>query len=83
MHHGGTTRVFTQMRQKDEENLPFAMDRIQGWRHPLFGDRSHWYQERPVQPGWFTETFEDADERILRNMFEELEDSIDRIAEAD
>jgi hypothetical protein len=81
-HRGGTSIVSTHMAQQDEKNLPFAMDRPQGWRHPFFGDRSQWYQQRPLQPGWFTNTFDDADERLVRNMFDELQESVDRIADA-
>jgi hypothetical protein len=82
MHRGGASTVSTHMGQQDEKNLPFAMDRAQGWRHPFFGDRSQWYQQRPLKPGWFTNTFADADERLIRNMFDELQESVDRIADA-
>ena len=28
-------------------------------RHPLFGDREHWYQQN-LKPGWFTGSLNDA-----------------------
>jgi hypothetical protein len=81
-HQGSTSEVFTAMRESDERNLPLGMDRPQGWAHPLFGDKRFWYRERPVKPGWFTDTFDDADDRIPDRMMEVLNDSLDRIDRA-
>jgi hypothetical protein len=81
-HRGMESSVFTRMRNHDERNLPLGMDRARGWSHPLFGDRSHWYRERPVKPGWFTNTFDDADDRVTDRMFEVLQDSVERLADA-
>jgi hypothetical protein len=81
-HRGMESQVETRMRNHDERNLPLGMDRASGWAHPLFGDRSHWYRERPVKPGWFTNTFDAADERVPDRLFEVLQDSVERLAEA-
>lgn len=76
---GGMTSVSTHMADRDERNLPLGLDRPQGWRHPLFGNKGFWYRERPVKPGWFTKTFEEAEDRIADAMERELEQSVARI----
>jgi hypothetical protein len=81
-HQGGASEVFTQMRERDERNLPLGMDRPQGWSHPFFGDKSQWFRQTPVKPGWFTDTFEDVDERVPDAMMNVLNDSIARIDRA-
>jgi hypothetical protein len=35
----------------DQRNLPRALNNPNGWRHPVFGDTSHWVQQRG-QPYW-------------------------------
>lgn len=81
-HRGNVSSVGTRMRNHDERNLPLGMDRPQGWSHPLFGDKSHWYRERPTKPGWFTRTFSEAEERVPDRLFNVLQDSVDRLADA-
>lgn len=81
-HRGGLSNVTTQMKEPDERNLPLAVDRPQGWSHPFFGDRRIWYRQRALKPGWFTNTFDEADERVPDAMFEELQDSARRIDRA-
>jgi hypothetical protein len=82
VHKGGKTDVFTAMKERDERNLPLGMDRPQGWAHPLFGDKSQWYRQRPVRPGWFTDTFENTDDRVPEAMEDVLERSVARIDRA-
>jgi hypothetical protein len=79
---GGMTSVSTHMRDRDERNLPLGLDRPQGWSHPLFGNKSRWYRERPVKPGWFSRTFDDAGDQVVDKMEDELEQAVGRIARA-
>lgn len=58
-----------------EAIIPLGLDRPEGWRHPLYGNRKHWYSN----PGysWFRETFENGE-----NDFEkQLDQALDRMAE--
>lgn len=58
-----------------EAIIPLGLDRPEGWRHPLYGNRKHWYSN----PGysWFRETFENGE-----NDFEKkLDQALDRMAE--
>lgn len=55
------------------------------WRHPLFGNRSRWFEQR-VRPGWFDETgkaahpgFIAASGRGLEAVAEELADRIEAL----
>lgn len=67
-------RVFTSMPEQDEAIIPRGMDRPQGWRHPLFGDKRHWYRSLPVKGGWFSDTFFPESRQIIeRNMTSSLE----------
>jgi hypothetical protein len=69
-------RLYTQMAERDEAPIPKGMDQAAGWRHPLFGDKRHWFQSTPVKTGWFTETIEDGRDEIQRA----LEDALERAA---
>ncbi|MFE6223026.1 hypothetical protein [Streptomyces sp. NPDC057854] len=59
-------RIFTQMSNAAELPIPRGLDSPKGWRHPLFGDKSFWFQSRPVKPGWFTDTIADSADEIER-----------------
>jgi hypothetical protein len=82
VHRGGTSSVSTHMQQRDERNLPYYVDRPKGWRHPFFGDRSQWYSQKSQKPGWFTSTFQDADERLADELMDVLEGAVRRIDDA-
>lgn len=45
-------------------------------RHPLFGNRRHWYQQA-VKPGWFTRPME-ANERVVQT---ELQQAVDKFVD--
>lgn len=54
----------------DERNIPLGLDRPEGWTHPLFGNRHHWY--RNEGGSWFRDTFEngekDFEDRLSRTL---------------
>jgi hypothetical protein len=65
-------QVDTNMDKADERNIPLGLDRPEGWSHPLFGNRNHWY--RNEGGSWFRETFEagenDFSDRLDRTLDE-------------
>lgn len=42
-------------------------------RHPLFGNRRHWYQQR-VKPGWFTQPILDGEETFAKELGKAIDD---------
>lgn len=77
----GGVRVQTSMPTKSEGIIPRGLDRPKGWRHPLFGDKNHWFSN----PGydWFISTFSNAEDEVKRNLEDVLEraaDSVERSA---
>jgi hypothetical protein len=71
----GDVEVSASMAAPNEAIIPLGLDRPEGWRHPLFGNRRHWY----ANPGysWFRETFESAEGEFE----DELDQTLDRIAQ--
>lgn len=76
----GGARVHTSMAERDEAIIPRGLDRPQGWRHPVFGNRDVWVRQRPLQPGWFSGTFDDARRPAEDDLEEILERSVQAIA---
>lgn len=74
--NGAYFRVYTSMAERDESPIPRGMDRMHGWRHPLFGNKRYWYTSRPVHPGWFTDTIADSRDEIA----EGIQDALERAA---
>lgn len=66
-------RIFTSMAKQSESPIPRGLDSPKGWRHPLFGNKDHWYQSRPVQTGWFTDTVSDGADGIERAIGDALD----------
>ena len=50
----GLTLGIDRRRMGDQRSLPAHMNKG-SWRHPLFGDRDHWYVTRSRR-GWFSNT---------------------------
>lgn len=69
-------RIFTSMPTPSEAPIPRGLDRRQGWRHPLFGDKRYWFTSRPTHEGWFTDTIANHRDEIERA----LEDALERAA---
>jgi hypothetical protein len=70
-------RIYTSMAERDESIIPRGMDRAAGWRHPLFGNKNHWFTSRPQRTGWFTDTIADGRDEIQRA----LEGALQRAAD--
>jgi hypothetical protein len=49
-----TIKTLARMMPASQRKLPRYLDSVRGWRHPFFGNREHWYQQRG-EP-WFGET---------------------------
>lgn len=71
--NGSYFRIYTSMPERDEVIIPRGLDRPSGWRHPLWGNKNHWYVSRPTRPGWFTETIADSGDDMARNIQDALE----------
>jgi hypothetical protein len=74
----GGVRVQTSMPTRSEGIIPRGLDRAKGWRHPLFGDKSHWFSN----PGydWFLSTFSNSSDLIERDLKSVLDRAAERIA---
>ena len=72
-------RIYTSMAEQSESPIPRGLDSPKGWRHPLFGNKNHWYQSRPTKPGWFTDTISDGADSIERAIADAL-DRAERLA---
>lgn len=75
----GGVRVQTSMPTRSEGIIPRGLDRAKGWRHPLFGDKNHWFSN----PGydWFISTFSNAEDKIekdLTSVLERAANTVDR-----
>ena len=47
-------------------------------RHPLFGNRKHWYMQA-IEPGFFTKPIEDDEEALKRRIQAAIEAYMDRL----
>lgn len=76
----GGVRVQTGMAKPSEGIIPRGLDRIKGWRHPLFGDKNHWYSN----PGydWFISTFNRHKDEFESSLDKVLEQAASDIADA-
>lgn len=70
------------MADPDEAIIPRGLDRPQGWRHPVFGNKDVWVTQRPLRPGWFTETFANGHDEIENALTDALEWARDTVAAA-
>lgn len=49
-------------------------------RHPLFGDREHWYEQR-VKPGWFTNPIEKRAKQLRKDLLRVIDETRRKIEE--
>lgn len=80
---GGTPHVSVVVRMKDpeEKNIPAYIDRRQGWRHPVFGNRNVWVrQESGIS--WFKETMQDGKKETRSRLIRVINDAVDSITRA-
>lgn len=72
--------ITTSMQKPSEAIIPRGMDSRNGWRHPVFGNRDNWVQQR-TGGSWFREPLasrHDEIERSLHHILEEAANTIDR-----
>lgn len=76
----GGIRITTNMPSASKGIIPRGLDRAKGWRHPLFGDKSHWFSN----PGydWFLSTFSQGQGRVEKGLDKVLENAAKDIADA-
>jgi hypothetical protein len=76
----GGVRVQTSMPTASEGIIPRGLDRAKGWRHPLFGDKNHWFSN----PGydWFVSTFARSEDMIESHLHHVLERAAREIADS-
>lgn len=65
-----------------EQIIPLGLDRLTGWRHPVFGKRNTWVQQIPLSHEWFTDQFEGRDEEVSSAIEGVLEDAANRVDDA-
>lgn len=73
-------RVVTSMPAADEAIIPRGLDRQEGWRHPVFGNRDHWVTQH-TGGSWFREAIADHRDDFERGLTDALEwaaDYVDR-----
>lgn len=75
----GGVRIQTSMPTKSEGRIPRGLDSPKGWRHPLFGDKNHWFSN----PGydWFISTFSNSEDLIESHLHNVLERAAEDIAD--
>ncbi|HSE46462.1 MAG TPA: hypothetical protein VLA89_14140 [Gemmatimonadales bacterium] len=76
----GGVRVITSMPTASESIIPRGLDRLKGWRHPLFGDKNHWFSNRGYS--WFMSTFENGEELFENRLDHVLNKAAQDIADA-
>ena len=74
----GDVTIEATMAEPDEQIIPLGLDRPEGWRHPLFGNKAHWYSN----PGysWFRETFSNSEKDFEDKLTNVLEKKAEEIA---
>lgn len=78
---GQSARIVATAVDPTEKALPRGMDSgSKGWRHPVYGNREVWVQQRGGS--WFREPISEEGDGIERRLTEALEDMAERIANA-
>lgn len=73
--------ITTSMKDPSEAIIPRGMDRQQGWRHPVFGDKDHWVTQR-TGGSWFRETLANGRGEIEDDLGRVMDRAAQRIADA-
>lgn len=74
-------QITTSMNQADERNLPAYLDARDGWRHPVFGNRSVWVRQT-TGGSWFTEIIQNGQPELERDLTDVWEDAARLVAES-
>jgi hypothetical protein len=78
---GSGVQVTASMNQQDERNIPAYLDARDGWRHPVFGNRSVWVHQS-TGGSWFSEVIQDGQPELERRLTDVWEDAARFIAES-
>ena len=65
----------------NEAPIPRGIESIRGWRHPVFGNRDVWVQQRPRYQ-WFSVTMEQVEASLTSRFSATLDDAAEGIARA-
>lgn len=77
---GARVKAFKTKNVRGFPNAPKRLNRASGWRHPVYGNREVWVQQRG-KTHWFDRTF-DGHEAVYKAAVEQaMEDMARRIAE--
>lgn len=68
--------------EENEGVIPMGLDRLSGWRHPVFGNRNNWVQQIPLVHGWFSGTFDNKHDDVENEIQGKLEAARDKIIAA-
>lgn len=69
------------MADPQEKNLPAFMDRNEGWRHPVFGNRKVWVHQG-TGGSWFMDTMEAGIPGLEKRVTQVLDDAVAKIDRA-
>lgn len=73
----GGVNVTTSMPNRDEAAIPRGFDNpLKGWRHPVFGRRDSWVQQRGAF-SWFTDTMADGADGIRDGLIGDINTAVD------
>lgn len=75
-------RITTSMSNPNEAIIPRGLDRPEGWKHPVFGHRDRWVQQRPVGDGWFRNVIAGHHDDIEEGLTNALEWARNTVASA-
>lgn len=76
---GAKVKAFKTPQLRGFANAAKRTNRASGWRHPVYGDREVWVQQRG-KVKWFDRAFEGQEGRYRRAVQEPLAEMINRIA---
>lgn len=76
---GVTIRASTRVKKRKLRTLNYGI-----LRHPLFGNREHWYEQGPegkgMMPGWFDQPAEESAPEVRAAIESAIEDTLQKIA---
>lgn len=76
---GARVKAFKTKNVRNFPNAPKRLNRAGGWRHPVYGNREIWVQQRG-RVGWFDRSFEGREGTYLAAVNAAMEDMARRIA---
>jgi len=77
---GARVKAFKTKNVRNFPNAPKRLNRAGGWRHPVFGNREVWVQQRG-KTDWFDRSFEGRESEYRAAVEQAMEDTARRIAD--